>query len=686
MGDRAVAAPRCAALVGPYLSGKTTLLESLLFATGAVTRKGSVKEGSSVGDSVPEARSRGMSVEVSAASAEYLGERWTLLDCPGSVELAQETQNALMAADAAVVVCEPEVTKALMLAPLLKFLDDRKIPHLLFINKMDIAAHRVREVLNALQAVSARPLVLRQVPIRAANGSSEESITGYVDLVSERAYRYKPGEESDLITVPEEIAEREQSARQELLESLADFDDALLEQLLEDTVPSKEEVYQQLRKDFAADLIVPVLLGSAEKDHGVRRLLKALRHDVPGPEETAARLGIAPGSGNGAGDTLGLVCKTYHQPHTGKLSLARIFAGTVQDGATLDGGRVSGLYRMKGHELAKLSAAGEGEIVALGRMDDVATGQLISASGKPARQINWPARFAPLFSLAITAENRADEVKLTAALQKLIDEDPSLSMEHNQDTNEMVLWGQGEIHLQIALDRLRQKYNLPVKSHRPSVNYKETIRKGVHQHARFKRQSGGHGQFGDVHLDIKPLPRGGGFEFHDRIVGGAVPKQYIPAVAEGVRDYLARGPLGFPVVDVSVTLTDGQYHTVDSSDQAFKTAARMAMSEGMAKCDPVLLEPIFQVQIVVPAEFTSRAHGLISGRRGQILGYMAKDDWSGWDEVDSYIPQSELHDLIIELRSLTLGVGTFAWRFDHLQELTGRLADKVVEQRLATAH
>ena len=686
MGQRAVAAPRCAALVGPYLSGKTTLLESLLFATGTVTRKGSVKEGSTVGDSVPEARSRGMSVEVSAASMEYLGERWTLLDCPGSVELAQETQNALMAADAAVVVCEPEVTKALMLAPLLKFLDDRKIPHLLFINKMDIATHRVREVLSALQGVSARPLVLRQVPIRVATGSGDEAVTGYIDLVSERAYRYKPGEASDLITIPEEFAEREQSARQELLESLADFDDGLLEQLLEDAVPSKEEVYQQLRNDFAADLIVPVLLGCAEKDHGIRRLLKTLRHDVPGPDRTATRLGITPEMRNGTGDALGLVCKTYHQPHTGKLSLTRIFAGAVQDGAALDNGRVSGVYRMKGHELAKLPAAGEGEIVALGRMDEIATGQLISASGKPPRQIDWPRRFAPLFSLAINAENRADEVKLTAALQKLIDEDPSLSVEHNQDTNEMVLWGQGEIHLQIALDRLRQKYNLPVKSHRPSVNYKETIRKAVHQHARFKRQSGGHGQFGDVHLDIKPLPRGSGFEFRDQIVGGAVPKQYIPAVGEGVREYLARGPLGFPVVDVSVTLTDGQYHSVDSSDQAFKTAARMAMSEGMAKCDPVLLEPIFHVQIVVPAEFTSRAHGLISGRRGQILGYMAKEDWSGWDEVDSYIPQSELHDLIIELRSLTLGVGTFAWRFDHLQELTGRLADKVVEQRLAMAH
>jgi elongation factor G len=250
----------------------------------------------------------------------------------------------------------------------------------------------------------------------------------------------------------------------------------------------------------------------------------------------------------------------------------------------------------------------------------------------------------------------------------------------------MVLWGQGEIHLQIAIDRLRLKYNLPVKSHRPQVNYKETIRKGTKHHSRFKRQSGGHGQFADIHVGIAPLPRGKGFEFHDEIVGGAVPRQYIPSVEEGVRDYLGRGPLGFPVVDVAVTLTDGQFHSVDSSDMAFKTAARMAMTEAMPSCDPVLLEPIFAVTVTVPTDFTSRVHGLISGRRGQILGFDAKEGWPGWDEVSAHLPQSELHDLIIELRSLTLGVGTFAWKFNHLQELIGRIADKVVEQRLQPAH
>lgn len=681
MAERKPAAPRCAAIVGPYLTGKTTLLESLLFVTGAIGRKGSVREGNTVGDSAAEARNRRMSVEMTAASTEFLGERWTFLDCPGSVELAQEAQCALMVADAAIIVCEAETSKALMLAPLFKFLDDRKIPHLLFVNKIDTASYRVREVLEALQHVSSRPLVLREVPLRSTDATGQDIVTGYVDLVSERAYGYKAGQASDLIKLPEEASSREQEARRSMLESLADFDDHLLEQLLEDAVPSKQEIYEQLTKDLAADLIVPVFFGSAERDNGVRRLLKALRHEVPGPQETTLRLGLAAEPS----DAVAEVFKTYHLPHTGKLSLARVLAGKLTDGMSLGGSRVGGIAQLKGHEMTKLTAAGIGEVVALARMEDVATGRLLSTSGKAKLATLWPEAPTPLFSLALSVENRNDEVKLTAALAKLAEEDPSLSVVHDAETHELVLWGQGEIHLQIAADRLRLKYNLPVKTQRPQVKYKETIRGSTHQHARFKRQSGGHGQFGDVHVTIAPQPRGAGFTFVDEIVGGAIPRQFIPSVEEGIRDYLVRGPLGFPVVDLSVTLTDGQYHTVDSSDQAFKTAGRMAMSEGMPKCDPVLLEPIHQVTIAVPNDFTARVHGLISGRRGQIQGFSAKEGWSGWDEVQALLPQSELHDLIIELRSLTLGVGTFAWKFDHLQELTGRLADKIVGQRVAAA-
>jgi elongation factor G len=672
MAEKAKSAPRCVALVGPYLSGKTTLLEQLLFSAGAVTRRGSVREGNTIGDHSAEARARQMSTELTAATADYLGESWTILDCPGSIELANEAQCALMASDVAVVVAEPAIEKAVMLAPLFKFLDDHAIPHMLFVNKMDTSSARVREVVEALQAVSQRPLVLRQVPIREG-----EEITGYVDLVSERAYAYKEGEASAIVQIPADVMEREKAARTELLESLADFDDKLLEQLLEDVVPSPAEIYGQLKTDLHKDLIVPVFLGAADQGAGVRRLWKALRHEGPEPTETAQRLGIPKD-----GPALASVLKTYHLPHTGKLSIARIWRGQLQDGMTLNGARVGGLFRVMGHDLQKKPNAGVGEVVGLGRLEAARTGEFLSPSPVTVES-PWPKPPAPLFALAVTAQNRQDEVKLTAALAKLVDEDPSLSVEHSADTNEILLWGQGEIHLQIALDRLRNKYNLPIASKRPQVPYKETIRRAVQQHARHKRQSGGHGQFGDVHVEIRPLARGEGFQFEDAVVGGAIPRNFIPSVEEGVIDYMKRGPLGFPVVDILVKLYDGQYHSVDSSDMAFKTAARLAMTEGMPKCDPVLLEPIFLVQIAVPNDFTSRVHGLISGRRGQILGYDAKPGWTGWDEVSAHIPQSELHDLIIELRSLTYGVGTFSMRFDHLQELIGREASKVIEQRAA---
>ena len=672
MTSRSVTAARCAALVGPYTSGKTTLLEALLMQAGALHRKGSVTEGSSLGDSAPEARARQMTTEPNFAHCSYLDETWSFIDCPGSIELLQDVHTALMGVDVAVIVAPPEPDRCLTLAPIFKFLDDYQIPHILFVNRMDKAAARVRDLMEALQSVSDRPLVLRQVPIR-----EEEEITGFVDLVSERAWQYNLDRQSDLIEMPERIKDRESEARRELLESLADFDDALLEQLLEDKVPASEEIYEQLSKDLAEDLIVPVLFGSAEQGNGITRLWKALRHDAPGPDVTAARLGVPEGS-----QLAGSVIRTYHAPHTGKMSIVRLWRGQVKDGDTLGDERVSGLYRLMGSDSQKAAPLGTGELAALGRMDSVQTGDLLTENG---RQVDigllWPETPKPVFSLAVRPHNRQDEVKLTSSLAKLIEEDPSLVLEHNGDTNEMVLRGQGDIHLKLMVDRLKNRFNVEVDTARPQTGYKETIRKATKQHSRFKRQTGGHGQFGDVHVEIRPLPRGEGFEFVDKVVGGSVPRQYIGAVEHGAKEYLSRGPLGFPVVDVSVTLYDGQHHSVDSSDMAFKTVARMAMSEGMPNCEPVLLEPIYEVTISVPNEFTNKVHSLVSGRRGQILGFEMRAGWKGWDDLKCHLPEAELQDLIIELRSLTVGVGSFDWRFDHLQELTGRLADQVIAQR-----
>ena len=665
------AGPRVCAFVGPYTSGKTTLLESILAHTGAIPRKGSVKDGSTVGDACAEARDRQMSTELNVAAATYLDERWTFLDCPGSVELSQDALGAVMVADVCVVVCEPDVDRAVAVQPILRLLDEYAIPHIVFVNKMDTTEASVKATLEALQTVSGRPLVLREIPIRDG-----ETVTGHVDLVSERAFEWQSGQPSNLVSLPDTVADREAEARTELLESLADFDDALLEQLLEDVQPSTEEVYDSLAKDLAENLIVPVFFGSAENDNGITRLLKALRHEAPGAAQTAERLGI-----EGTGP-LARVFKTVHAGHAGKLSLARLFADGLAEGGHIGGTRPSGLFRLMGQKHDKMQTASAGDVVALGRLDDVETGDLLTADGKIDSGL-WPQSLTPLYALAITAESHADEVKLSQALHKVLEEDPSLTSLHDEQTGEFVLHGQGEMHLKIACDRLANRSNLKVVTQRPQVPYMETIKKPVSKHARHKKQSGGHGEFGDVHIDIKPLGRGEGFAFTETIHGGSVPKQYIPAVEAGVKEYMVRGPLGFTVVDVAVTLTDGQYHAVDSSEMAFKKAAGQAMREAMPEAGPVLLEPIHSVSISIPNAYTAKVQRIITGRRGQIMGFDAKEGWDGWDRVDCHMPLAEMHDLIIEVRSATQGVGTFDHTFDHLQELSGREADQVVASRQA---
>lgn len=668
MNENVKSGSRNVAIVGPYLSGKTTLLESLLFVTGAISRKGNVKDGNTVGDSANEARDRRMSVEISAANTEYENTRFTFIDCPGSVEFAQETYHGLMGVDAAIVVCEPIKERVLTLAPLFKFLDDWEIPHIVFVNKMDRANIHVLETLNALKAVSSRPLVLHQYPIMQG-----EQLTGFIDMVTEKAYQYHTGAPADSITFPENLKAEEHLARAEMLETLANFDDHLLEELLDDIEPPQEEIFKDLKLELGADLVVPVFFGVAEQDFGVRPLLEALLREAPEPETTMERR-----LGTISDTPVAQVLKTFYTPQGGKLSLVRVWQGTLTDGIVLNGVRAGGLYRLMGQQQQPINRAVAGEIVALSRLEGIKTGETISTNSQ-IKPLPKAEQLEPVFALAITPEKRNDEVKLSAAITKLLEEDPALAWEQHGDTHEVILWGQGEIHLQVALHRLRRKYNLPMSTHLPQVPYKETIRKPVNSvHGRYKHQSGGHGQFGDVYLDIQPLPRGEGFNFHEKIVGGVVPRQYIPGVEMGVREFLSHGPLGFPMVDVAVTLTNGSYHTVDSSEQAFKQAARLAMQMGVTQAQPTLLEPILKVDVNTPSEFTSKVLQLLTGRRGQILGYEGRHDWQGWDNISAYLPQAEMQDFIVELRSLTLGVGSFHWEQDHLQEVPERLAERIL--------
>jgi elongation factor G len=665
--------PRCIALVGPFQSGKTTLLEAILARTGAIARAGSVDAGTSVGDGSSEARHHKMSVSLTAATTSFMGDSYTFIDCPGSVEFIHDMRAALPAVDAAVVVCEADEKKLPQLQIILRELEDLKIPRFLFLNKIDRANKRIRETLGMLQPASRVPLVLRQIPIW--NG---ELIEGFVDLALERAFVYREHKASEVIDLDGGNLDREKEARFSMLEKLADHDDALMEQLLEDIQPPRDAVFDDLARELREGLICSVLLGSAARENGVLRLMKALRHEAPDVTTTAARLGVPASK-----DALGYVFKTLHLQHGGKLSLTRLFTGRLDDGATLQssagqGARVSGIFAAGSSQDGKRTSAEAGDTVALGKLDTIKTGDTVS-SGKlaPAALLTVEPQ-PPVLAISIAAIDRKDDVKLGQALLRLNEEDSSLTMVQNPRTHDTVLWGQGEMHLRVALERLLGRFGVNVKSHPPAIGYQETIRKPITQRGRHKKQSGGHGQFGDVVLDIKPLPRGEGFQFAEKVVGGAVPRNYIPAVEEGVVDGLTRGPLGFPVTDLAVTLTDGSYHSVDSSDLAFRTAARVGLSEGLPQCQPVLLEPIHTVEIVCPTDATAKINAILSARRGQILSFDTRDGWSGWDCVRALMPESEIGELIVELRSATAGAGSFTRQFDHMAEVTGRAADQII--------
>lgn len=673
MGNRAGGrrkGPKCIAIVGPFASGKTTLLEAILARAGAINRQNAAGSGATVGDSSPEARAHAMSVEASVATIDFMGESITFVDCPGSVEFAFEARPVLAACDAAIVVTEADEKKIPALQLIMRELDAIGLPRILFLNKIDRTNAGVRDTLKLLQPVSARPLLLRQIPLR-----KDGVVVGAIDLALERAHVWREHATSEITEIPDDERAREVEARFSMLETLADHDDHLMEQLLDEVSPEPDEVFDDLAADLRAGHVTPVLIGTAEKGNGVLRLLKTIRHDVPDVSDTARRLGVDTGAG-----TVVQVMKTIHTPHGGKLSISRILAGQVGDGAELtlpDGSaqRISGLYRMLGKDQTKLSSASAGDTVALGKLDGVRTGQTLGSGRAGPQQLVAIEPPQPVFAIALRPKERRDEVKMSAAIQRLSEEDPSLSVTHSQDTGETILSGHGEMHLRVTVERLEGRNQILIDKHAPAIPYKETIRKGTQQRGRHKKQSGGHGQFGDVVIEIKPLPRGSGFVFSDTITGGVVPKQYIPSVETGVRDFLKIGPLGFPVVDVAVNLSDGSFHTVDSSDMAFQMAAKIAMKEGMAACSPVLLEPVMKVEIYTPNDATAKVTGIVPQRRGQILGFDARPGWDGWDVVQATMPQSEIGDLIVELRSATAGVATFRAVFDHMAELTGRLAD-----------
>ena len=620
-----------------------------------------------------------MSVELTAATTSFMGDAYTFLDCPGSVEFVHDMRAVLPAIDAAVVVCELDEKKIPQLQLILRELEDRKIPRVLFVNKIDKADAGVHDVLKLLQPASRTKLILRQIPTFAG-----DIITGFVDLALERAFVYKEHAPSEVIPLEGDAADLEKTARFSMLEMLADHDDELMEQLLEDIQPPRDKVFDDLTRELRDGLVCPVLMGTATRANGVLRLLKALRHESPGIAETAKRVGVKTGS-----DAVAYVLKTLNTTHGGKMSVVRMLAGQAGDGTTFvtgddEAGRVAGVFKLVGQSNEKRGPATVGETVAFAELEKAKTGDTLSAGKQAHPALRQVAPYPPVLAIAISAKERKDDVKLGQALHKLAEEDPSITIVHNPETHEVVLWGQGEMHLRVATERLSDRYGVAIerrdaerrlprdhpKGRRAARPAQETIRRPRPIRRRRARYQTAAARRAD---------------FPSRTKSPAASCRAI-TFRRSKKASSTRSSTGRSAFRWSICMwrsIDGSYHTVDSSDMAFRTAGRIGIVEGLPQCQPVLLEPIHLVEIVCPNEATAKINALMSGRRGQILGFDTREGWDGWDIVRAKMPEAEIGDLIVEIRSATAGAGTFTFKFDHMAELTGRTADQIIAARRA---
>ncbi|TVQ55401.1 MAG: elongation factor G [Rhodobacteraceae bacterium] len=631
---------RCVALIGPAHSGKSTLADALAALGGAAAPPASP-------------------TEARVLAFDYLGERWTVIDCPGAPDLLGLARDALLAADVAVVVAPPEPDAAALAAPWLRAAEESGAPTMVFVNKADAPQGRLREIVAALQAYARHPMILRQMPLREG-----EKIVGVVDLVSERAWKWREGQHSQLVAMPADVEENEHERHAALLEQLSEFDDWLLEEIVEEREPASDAVYAICARMLAENRAMEVLFGAAGKGAGVTRLMKALRHEAPGVEALRERLGKA---------ATAVAFGVRRRKHLGRMTLVRALAPGLAQGAKLAGETVGAL-------LDPVAERPGGAAVEPGAVTLAAKADHMPARGPMTAEKRLPtplaaAPLAPQEARILAAPAERDEAKLGAALASLAEDDAALSVELEGGGRRVGV--QGPMHLRAVEATLADAFGLGVEAHPVTPPWRETIAKGAEVHHRHRKQTGGAGQFADVRLTIAPAPRGAGFVFEEVVKGGAVPRNYIPAVEAGAREALAKGPLGFPVVDVVVTLTDGQHHSVDSSDFAFRAAGRGAVQEALAEAAPVLLQPVHMVEIHAPSVFTGGLSTLISGLKGQILGFDRDGDAAGWDLFRCLLPEAMLPDLAPQLRAATQGVGRFETRLDHYEEVYGKEAERI---------
>ncbi len=671
---------RNVALVGHGGAGKTTLTEALLFCSGAVNRQGRVEDGSTTTDFDPEEVKRQISVSVGLAPVEHDGHKINVLDCPGFADFMTDTEAALRVADLAVFVVSAVEGVEVQTEVLWRLAAELGRPRLVFVNKLDRERASFERTLGQLRELFGAGIAPLELPI-----GDEHDFRGIADLLTDTAITYEGGQASTG-EIPDEMEDLEHQVHENLVEGIVVGDDDLMERYLDGAVPTVEELEATLAKGVTAAQVFPVLCGSAARNIGIDRLAQFLCHIAPSPSD-------APPVAVQAGDTiqeiacdptaepLAYVWKTLADPYVGRISIFKALSGTIRPDTVLTNPRTHAderlhhLFTLRGKEQEQVPEVVAGDIGAVAKLGDTATGDTLAPKGTPVRLPEASAP-EPLLSVAIRPRSKGDEDKLMTALHRLQDEDPALVVRRVDETHQTLLGGMGETHLAIVIERLHRKFGVEVETEDVRIAYRETVTKEAEAEGKYKKQTGGHGQFGVASIVLEPLERGTGFEFEDKIVGGAIPRQFIPAVEKGILETMERGGVhGFPIVDVKVTLVDGKFHAVDSSEMSFKMAGSLALHEAMAQAGPVVLEPISLLEVTVPMDHQGDVMGDLNARRGRVQGTDAAS--SGEQVIVATVPTAELLRYAIDLRSITGGRGRFSARHDHYDLLPQHLYSKL---------
>ena len=670
-------------------AGKTSLVEAMLFNANVTTRMGRVEDGNTVTDYEPEEISRKISISSAVAFCDWKGYRINVIDTPGYINFIEDTRGCLSVVDGAVVIISALSGVKAETEKIWQYACKYELPRLVFVNKLDRENANFEMAIGEIEKSYESAVVALNIPMGLG-----ETFEGIIDVVNMKAVRFKNGTPAEE-NIPEEFKASAEEYFKKLVEKIAESDDALLEKYLDGGALTKEEIMKGIREGSVTRKFIPLVCGSAVKNIGVRQLLDAVSLCLPSPVEKANITPIKgkdPKNGNDIGrkplDSQPLsaqVFKTIADPFAGKLSIFRVYSGVLKADSTIYNStrdskeKLGNIFYLAGKKQVPVQKVGPGEIAAVAKLKDTLTGDTITDSGNPI--LFEPLKFSdPMISYAIAPKSRGDEDKVSIGIHRMLEEDPTLKFSRDAETKQMILSGMGQVHLEVAIERLKRKFGVEVLMKTPKIPYKETIKSAAKAQGRYKKQSGGRGQFGDCWIQIEPLTRGGEFEFVNKIVGGAIPRQYIPAVEKGIIESMHEGILaGYPMVDIKATIYDGSYHSVDSSEMAFKIAGSMALKKATTDAKPVLLEPILKIEVISPDEFLGNVIGDLNGKRGKVQGVEPQAGNS--QTIMALVPMAEMLTYANQLNSLTSGRGIYSMEFSHYEEVPSHLAQKIITDR-----